>query len=169
MPSRATRRASAQTYPALDSWGHAKVITVPLGDLVVDYEVPDLDAYIARGLIPNPLLPMARRVVVGIGPKDEQQMDDTDFRAYFDLRCRIIASHLRRPDLVAELGSEEAAIAWVAEQMPPGHRDILWRCSVHMFDAEQALRSLMDTLPFRDRKADGEPAADGGTVGQEAV
>lgn len=152
----------------LDAWAHDRVVQVELGARTVSYRVPDLEAFILQGLVPNPLLPIALSVERGLTPEFEANLDVDERRSYRELRCRVIAAHLVEPDLVAQLGSLEEAARWVDEQMPPGHRDILWRHSIHVFDAKAYLKSVMSLVPFR-RRASGGGDAPGGDVDGEAA
>lgn len=163
--AKATSRKAA--YPTLSSWEHAKTITVDLDAFSVDFEVPDLDSFIARGMIPNPLLPMAIQVAGSVKAPSEADMTPEDRKAYFDLRCFIIATHLRRPNLVEELG-EQGAVAWVAEKMPPGHRDALWANSVHFLAPDEVMRSIRDLLSFRPGEASDLDASGSGEDGATA-
>lgn len=165
--AKATTRPKA-AYPTLSSWGHAKVTTISLGEFSVDYRVPDLDAFIARGMIPNPLLPMAIKIAGSVKAPNEAEMSAEERKAYFDLRCHIIGTHLVRPNLVEELGSGEAAAKWVAEEMPPGHRDQLWAASVHFLAGEELMRSIADLLRFPDRSAGNLVPTGGAEDGQTA-
>lgn len=154
-------------YLTVAEWAHARIVDLTLGGRKVRYRVPDLDAYIAYGIVPNPLYSLAVRVERGITPEFEDTLDPDERRAYRELRCHIIATHLEEPNLVAEMG-EEAAVKWVDEQMPPGHRDLLWSYSVTHIDPEGELRSLLDRLPFRRQQAGAGAPSDRQEVGTEA-
>lgn len=138
----------AERYTSVAEWEHAKQIDVDLPSGVrVRYEIPDLPAYVARGNVPNPLADIAFRLDRGVIREDDLEPDDA--RAYFDLQCWIIGTHLREPNLVTECGGPDRAAEWVATRMHPDDRATLWARSVHIFDAEQALTSLMELVPFR--------------------
>lgn len=141
-------RTERKSYLTTLSWEHAKEIDVDLEEgKTVRYEVPDLHQYIALGTIPNPLSVMAARIDEGAVTLDK--LSAKEKREYFDLQCWVIAKHLRRPNLVEEMG-EEKAVAWVQTKMHPDHRMALWVRSVHMFSPEEVLKSLGDLIPFRN-------------------
>lgn len=168
MANRATRRASGVDYPtSLDEWAHDGIITVQLpavGDhkaRLVDYELPNLWSYVALGRVPNPLASLAMRIRSEVIAPDSLSSEEKV--SYYALQTHIIATHLKRPNLVEELGSEDAAVAWVAANLPEDHLWKLWMLSVHIFDpAEMAeqLRGLLDLESFRDRKS-GEDVPSG--------
>jgi hypothetical protein len=155
--NRATRRQDGATYPSLDQWEHSKTlrgVRLPQVEghpaFKVDFEIPDLTAFLVAGRIPNPLAAMAVRIETG-GVK-EQELSDEERKTYFDLQCYIIATHLRKPNLVEQLG-EEDAVEWVKAKMHPDHRAALWQRAVHMIssdDIEEAIKSLQEAIPFRD-------------------
>lgn len=157
----------AKEYATLDTWAHSTEIDLQLSNgQWVTYRIPDLSAYIALGHIPNPLAGMALQIETeGVVAS---KLDDDERRTYFDLQCWIIATHLRVPNLVAELGTEQAATAWVESEMHPDDRALLWSRSVHSFDAEEVLSSIMAGLPFRHVEADADDDGDGEAIGPEA-
>lgn len=150
MPNRQQRRSSSAKYPtSLDAWEHDKLLkglrlpAVGNGpERMVDFEIPDLAASVMRGEVPNPLASMALRVDTDVIAPAE--LGDDEKRTYFALMNRIIATHLRKPNLVEMTGSVEAAEAWVAQKMPPLHRILLWQRCVHIFSKEDVLRMIED-------------------------
>lgn len=145
---------AARKYPSVQSWAHRRIVEVDLdADLKVDFRLPDLGVWIAQGRIPNPLRNMAENIEYGI--VNPEQLSDEDRQAYYDLQAFIVATHLVKPNLIEELGSQEAAMDWVRNEMPPTHRDLIWLRAFHIVPADIA-GSLTDLFPFRD-----EPAGDG--------
>lgn len=137
-------------YPTLDKWAHKRIVTVDLDeDIKVDFRLPDLGMWIAQGKIPNPLRPIAESVEYGV--VSPEQMEDEDRIAYYELRDFIVATHLVKPDLVEKLGSEEQAVEWVRENVPPAHRDLLWIRALHIIPGDVA--SLLDLSSFREESA----------------
>lgn len=148
-------------YPTLNGWAHKRVVTIELdSDSKVDFKLPDLGVWIANGRIPNPLRPIAEKLEFGM--VEVEKLSDEDRQAYYELQSFIVATHLVKPNLVEELGSEEAAKGWVLENMPPSHRDRIWLAAFHVVP-EEVMRSVLDLANFRD-----ESAGDLSVVGSEA-
>jgi hypothetical protein len=153
--NRAERRASGVDYPSsLTDWSHDKIVTITLDAIgggparVVDFELPDLVMFATRGMLPNPLLrEMALKVDNGLTPG---KLTEEEQGTYFDLMAWIIATGLRRPDLVSELGGAHEAAEWVATQMPPAHRIAIWQRAVHIFSPEDLLRFFEATGGVED-------------------
>lgn len=150
-----------RTYPALDKWAHRRIVTVEIdADMKVDFRLPDLGVWIAQGRIPNPLRPIAEKIEFGI--VEPEKLSDEERQTYYDLQAFIVATHLVKPNLVEELGSEEAAKEWVMEEMPPTHRDLIWLRAFHLIP-DEVMASIGDVTRFRD-----EPASGLSVVGSEA-
>lgn len=152
----------ARRTPSLGEWEHRTIIDVPLDDdLTVKVRLPDLGEWIAQGRIPNPLRQIAEQMEFGI--VQPQNLEDDDREAYFALRAFIIATHLVDPNLVEELGEEEA-VEWVRSgKMPPNHRDLIWMRMFHVVPGE-VFESLAGLVPFRDERS-GLAAVSGGGDG----
>jgi hypothetical protein len=135
------------TDASLAAWEHARLLKdlpLPSGQ-VVDFEVPDLWTYVLYGMIPNPLAAMAMQVESKQG-LDPMELDADAQRRYADLVYWTIATHLRKPNLVEELGSEEAAIAFVRDKMLPDDRGLLWSKAVHLITPEDIARGVVDLV-----------------------
>lgn len=156
-------RPARPQYLTVKDWAHLRTIQVDLDGRMVDYRLPDLAAFVAQGKVPNPLRALAGKLLdAGL---DERDLSDAERLNYISLQCHIIASHLVRPNLLKEFGSEEAAASWVLENMPPSHREILWQRSVfHVTDPGlmEAVKSILDLAPFRDGngRADAQPSGE---------
>ena len=147
--NRASRRASKFT---LDEWSHDRLLTIELPsvtegkpDRTVEVEVPDFFMLANRGLIPNPLRGIAEKAESLFDPAEATEEEKA---AYFDFVCWTVGRQLRSPNLVEELGSEELAQAWVADNMPNAHRLLIWQRCMHLFTeadarAFQALAAAM--------------------------
>lgn len=192
MANGTTRRAAAAQYPrGLADWAHDKLVRGleldPVGDgprRMVDLEIPDLAHMAIHGNMPNPLAAIALRVEEGVTPA---KLTDDEKGAYFDLMCHVIATQLRKPDLVSDLGGLDAAVKWVAEQMPPTHRIAIWQRCVHLFGPDDILamiqlaedaaedqvsgrdvKSISDLATFRDEPTSAEVPASGRAEGAAA-
>jgi hypothetical protein len=132
---------------SLTAWEHARLLKdLPLpSGMVVDFEVPDLWTYALYGTIPNPLAAMAMQVESKQG-LDPMELDADAQRQYADLVYWTIATHLRKPNLVAGLGSEEAAITFVRDKMLPDDRGALWAKAVHLITQEDIARGVVDLV-----------------------
>ena len=170
--NRASRRASGAKYPTLDQWSHQRVIkglALPAVKgqpaLMVDYEIPDMWALGSDGELPNPLAAMALKIEQGVMNTDD--FSDEEHQTYYELACNVIARHLRKPDLVAELGELEA-VEWVKTKLHPDHRDALWARSIHVFqpaDFEEVLRSITAL----EKSGDGNDGPQAVESGAQAV
>lgn len=150
MTNRAARRSVGAKYPAdADIWNHdllVKGMVLPaVGDgplRQVDIEVPNLATMAMRGHLPDPLVPIALKVADGYTLR---KLTDEDKRPYYDLMCWVIATHLRRPNLVEQAdGDAEAAAAMVAEKIPDEHKWAIWLRCVHVFDPDDLLLQLQE-------------------------
>lgn len=167
--NRAVRRQSAAKYPSPDAWDHQRLLkglTLPevagQPSMMVDYEVPDMWALGSDGELPNPLASMALRLEQGVTNTDE--FTDEENTTYYELACRVIATHLRKPNLVEICGSVEAAVESVKTKLHPDRRDALWAKSIHVFqpaDFEEVLRSITALEKSRDGN-DGTTAVEPG-------
>jgi hypothetical protein len=149
MANRATRRASGAKYPAsLDEWAHDRLIKgleLPaVGDAkprLVDFELPSLNVFAQLGDIPSPLAELAVRAEWDVefspltAPNEER-------RTYYELMCWVIAWGLRKPDVLAELGTLEAAARWVSENIHDTAKVVIWARAQHMVSAEDVLAAL---------------------------
>jgi hypothetical protein len=144
--ARTQRRAENTSYLTTATWEHAKEMDVEVEKgKMVRFEVPDLHQYVSLGTIPNPFAAIAAQI--DQGAVAESKMTPDERKQYFELECWVIATHLRRPNLIEELGEEEA-LKYVKTKMHPDHRAVLWSKSVHHFAPEEVLRSLGELVPF---------------------
>jgi hypothetical protein len=167
--NRAARRhplkASEKNYLTLDTWAHDAIVEVDLGSGFDEIEMPQFEDYlIDGGVIPEPLVGIAQRyedegpALVTTSPEEKA--------AYRDLKLWMIATHLRKPNLVKDLGSEEAAIAWVREHVTSNQRSTLFlRCAFHITDAQLAT-NLAALAPFLASRAGDAVAGNGAANGQ---
>lgn len=164
MAARSERRASGTSYMTTKTWEHAKEIDVEVeAGKVVRYEVPDLHQYVALGTIPDPIAGLAAQI--DGGAVVESKMTEEERKTYFELECWVIATHLRRPNLIEELG-EQGALDYVKTKMHPDHRAVLWSKSVHNFAPEEVLRSLGELLPFLAEQQGSQLPSGGGKNGK---
>jgi hypothetical protein len=148
-------------YPSVSEWEHARVVPVDLGEFTVDLELPDLFVFALTDKgFPNPLRSVAELTKALQAESEEEE----DLRNLLELQTYVIARQLRKPNLLEELGSIEAAQQWVIDKMVPEHRKKLWEyCVYHRPAAEvmEEARSVAALLPFPDERADVAPV-DGG-------
>lgn len=191
--NRAERRASPVKYPtSLDEWSHDRLLTVELPPTTdgkpvrkVDIEIPDFFALSNKGLIPNPLRSIAEKAETMFDPSEASDEEKTQ---YFEFVCWTVGRALKKPNLVEELGSPDAAQAWVAEHIPPMHRLILWQKCMHLFSEEDAaafralaaamlqvseaeippVRGLEDVATFPEGSVGAEPSVGSGEDGASA-
>lgn len=168
MTNRAERRVSGVST-TVEAWEHSKTlhdVELPSGN-VCDFEMPDLQSYIVRGVVPNPLIPMARRWAYE--NVELSKLEDKEEAETFDLFCWAVAQGVKKPDLVKKFGGIDGAIEWVATRMPPDDRMKLLQLAFHLVDEEALLRSLGDLLKFPGQGPSAEPAGGVGTDGAAAV
>lgn len=147
-------------YPSLDAWAHKRVATVELDEETkADVRLPELGVWLAQGRIPNPLRSMAEQLEYSM--VEPAKLNTEERKEYYDLQAFIIATHLVKPNLIEELGSQEAAAEWVLEEMPPVHKDKLWMQMLFHFNPEELMRSLSDLAPFREEQPELAHAARG--------
>jgi hypothetical protein len=168
MPNRAQRRATGKSYPSVSEWEHARTVTVELDDdFIVDLELPDIGVFAATDKsFPNPLRAAVATLDKAIA--DETQLSDEEIQNHLALQTYIIARQLRKPNLVAELGSVEKAQEWILERMPPKHRHLLWQYCIFHQSGEAVLRSLADLTSFRGNGAGAESGGSGEPDGASA-
>ena len=142
----------------LDQWAHARTQTFDLpSGLKVEAEALDLRECLRFGKVPNALIPFAQQVEKG--SVEPAKLDEKESNEWFDFRMWVVADGVRK--VTNEAGeSEEGPLdpKWVAENMPPMDRELLWSFRTHLYNAEAAneLMTLLSAASFRD-----EPAVNG--------
>lgn len=148
MPNRSARRQSPARYPtSLEVWNHDALVRgleLPaVGDgpaRQVDLQIPNLATLALQGRMPNRLVPIALKVADGLTlTKLEEGAEQADYHA---LMCWVIATHLRKPDLMAEYADEEAASQAVADLLPDDHKWAIWQRCVHVFEPTDILEAM---------------------------
>jgi hypothetical protein len=160
MANRVQRRATGgPTYWTVANWAHARLVTVPLGDKSVDFELPDLEVYMALGKVPNPLMAIAKQLFSSGVTASE--LSNEELGDYVWLQCHIIADHLRKPDLVQDQGSHDKAAEWVHDVMPAAHRQTLWNRSLNHVDLAELVRTFQAAGGSAPSGEQGESAGQG--------
>ena len=190
--NRAERRSSKAKYPAsLDEWSHDRILSIELPSAtdgkpsrMVDIEIPDFFMLANKGLIPNPLRGIAEKAESMFDPAEASEEEKG---LYFDFVCWTVGQVLKKPNLVEQLGSGEAAQEWVATNLTNAHRLLIWQRCMHLFTEADALafqalaaamlaargedtetppvRGLDSVATFPDGSVSAEPAGGSGEDG----
>jgi hypothetical protein len=148
----------AQTV--LDRWAHARVQEFTLSSgIKVEVEALDLRECLRFGKVPNGLTAYAQQVETGsVNPAE---LDEKKSNEWFDFRCWVIADGVRKAD------GEDVTLEpeWVASNMPPMDRELIWSFRTHLYNAEaaQELMTLLSAASFR-----AEPASNGNRASRRA-
>src|SRR5438477_8523475 len=150
----------------LDQWAHARIqsFELPTSGLKVDVEALDLRECLRYGKVPNALIGYAQQVETGaVNPAE---LDETKSNEWFDFRMWVIADGVKT--VTNGEDSEEGPLDpdWVATQMPPMDRELIWSFRTHLYNPEaaQELMTLLSASSFRD-----EPASNGNRASRRAA
>jgi hypothetical protein len=157
---------------ALSDWDHDRIVqvTLPHSKREVPFELPDLQLFMARGFIPNPLAAMAAKVEFeGITMEGYETMDDGSREELFDLMCWIVAHGLHAAD--AFPGEDEDAVRhMVTVTMHPDDRFALWMKAMHvgLVDFTEGVRASLETVASF-RSIEGGPPVPSDDAGNREV
>jgi hypothetical protein len=139
----------------LDQWAHARVQTFELpSGLKAEVEALDLRECLRYGKVPNALIGYAQQVETGV--VEPSKMEEKESNEWFDFRMWVIADGIK--SVSNSKGEKEEGPLdpdWVAQNMPPMDRELIWSFRTHLYNAEaaQELMTLLSAASFRDESA----------------